>query len=413
MFSARSLALLPLAVVLSASVGFAQSASRDWTQWRGPNRDGSATTLAVPKAWPEQLSMKWKVEVGIGYSTPIVVGNRVYQFSRRAENEVLAAFDADTGKELWQASYAAPYDLVKAAANHGMGPKSTPAFANGKVFTLGISGILSAFDANSGKLLWQKPAPTVGPTFGTSTSPLVDGNQLIVHVGGNNQGALSSFDMNTGDVKWHWDGDGPGYGSGVIATLAGARQLVTFTQQNIVGIDVSNGQLLWQRPFKTPPVVNSASPLIYGETVIMAGQEQGIHAFKVVKQGAQYATEDVWRNADLWYHLSNSVLIGDTIFGLSPQNRGQFFFLDAKTGKVLWNGEGRAADNAAIAKNGDLLLILEADGELVVAKSTPQTGLEPERRYKLSEAATWAAPSFSGNRVFVKDLTALALWTIN
>lgn len=413
MFAARSVALLPVAFVLTVSTGLAQTASRDWTQWRGPNRDGTASTLAMPKAWPEQLSMKWKVEVGIGYSTPIVVGNRVYQFSRRAENEVLAAFDADTGKEVWQASYAAPYDLVKAAANHGMGPKSTPAYANGKIFTLGISGILSAFDATSGKVLWQKPAPAVGPTFGTSTSPLVDGNLLIVHVGGNNNGALTAFDMNTGEAKWRWDGDGPGYGSGVIATLAGTRQLVSFTQQNIVGVDVSNGQLLWQRPFKTPPIVNSASPLIHGETVILAGQEQGIHAFKVVKQGSQFTTEDVWRNPDLWYHLSNSVLVGDTLFGLSPQNRGQFFFLDVKTGKVLWSGEGRAADNAAIMKNGDTLLVLEADGELVVAKATAQTGLEPERRYKLSEAATWAQPAFSGNRVFVKDLTALALWTIN
>lgn len=411
MTAARSAVLLPVVLAVTTSMAFAQS--RDWTQWRGPNRDGSASTLVVPKAWPEQLAMKWKVEVGIGYSTPIVVGNRVYQFSRRAENEVLAAFDAESGKEVWQASYPAPYNLVKAAANHGMGPKSTPVFANGKIFTLGISGILSAFDANGGKLVWQKPAPEVGPTFGTSTSPLVDGNLLIVHVGGNNNGALTAFDLNTGDAKWTWTGDGPGYGSGVIATLGGTRQVVTFTQQNVVGVDISNGQLLWQRPFKTPPVVNSVTPLIHGQNVIVAGQEQGIHCFKVTKQGAQFTTENVWHNPDLWYHLSNSVLVGDTLFGLSPQNRGQFFFLDATSGKVVWSGEGRAADNAAILKNGDLLLILEADGELVVARSTPQAGLEPERRYKLSEAATWAAPSVSGNRVFVKDLTSLALWTIN
>jgi outer membrane protein assembly factor BamB len=394
------------------SIPSAQTPSRDWPQWRGPNRDGTAPALTIPKAWPEALTQKWKAEVGIGYSTPVLVGNRVYMFSRRDENEVLAAFDADSGKELWQTSYAAPYTLVKAAARHGLGPKSTPAFANGKLFTIGISGILSAFDAASGKQLWQKPAPAVGPTFSTSTSPIVDRGLLVVHVGGNNQGALTAFDLNTGTSKWQWTGDGPGYSSPMAMEIGGVRQIVTFTQQNLVGVAAETGELLWSRPYRTPPVVNSFTPIIYGDTIIVSGQEQGTQAFRPVKQQDKWTLETVWENDTTWMHLSTGVLLRDTVFGFSPQNRGQFFYMDAKTGKMIWTGEPRAAEHASILKSGNLLLILEDDGELVVADGANTSQLTPIRRYKVAEQPTWAQPAVSGNRIFVKDLTSLALWTV-
>src|SRR5262245_7081970 len=109
----------------------AQRPTADWPQWRGPNRDGSAPSFTAPKTWPESMTQRWKVEVGLGYSTPVVVGNRVYAFTRRDDNEYLTALDAASGKQVWEAHYAAPYMLVKAAAAHGMGPKATPTFSNG------------------------------------------------------------------------------------------------------------------------------------------------------------------------------------------------------------------------------------------------------------------------------------------
>ena len=116
----------------------AQRASNDWNQWRGPNRDGSAPAPSDPKAWPEKLTQKWKVEVGSGYATPLVVGNRIYQFSRQGEREVMTALDVDTGKMLWQTGHDAPFTMHSAAATHGPGPKSTPAFANGRLFSIGM-----------------------------------------------------------------------------------------------------------------------------------------------------------------------------------------------------------------------------------------------------------------------------------
>ncbi len=160
--------------------------------------------------WPQNLSLKWKVEVGAGYATPILIGNRVYTHTRQGENEVMMALDAETGKTVWQTPYAAPYKMNPATKNHGQGPKSTPLFADGRLYTLGISGIVSAFNAADGKLLWQKPAPPVDPLYGTAMSPVFDRGSVIFHVGGQDNGALTAFDAATGNVRWAWAGDGPG-----------------------------------------------------------------------------------------------------------------------------------------------------------------------------------------------------------
>jgi outer membrane protein assembly factor BamB len=355
--------------------------------------------------------MRWKVEVGEGYATPIVVGNRVYTHTRQGANEVMSALDSASGKVVWQTNYAAPYKMNPATKNHGQGPKSTPLFLDGKLYTLGISGIVSAFDAGSGKLLWQKPAPPVDPMYGTATSPIAERGLVIVHVGGHNQGALTAFDANTGDVKWSWTGDGPAYASPIVVELAGVRQIVSVTQENVVGLLPASGELLWKRPYVSKFSANSVSPILYGDTIIVSEQEKGISAFRVTRKNNQWSTENVWESRDVSMGLSNGVLVRDTLFGLSIRNRGQYFAVDAKSGKVLWLGEGREAENTAVVKAGDLLFLLNDDGELVVAKSSPG-GIEPLKRYTVAASATWAQPSISGNRIFVKDVSTVALWTI-
>ena len=251
----------------------AQNAGSDWPQWRGPRRDGTLTGFTEPKAWPDTLTQRWKITVGEGYSTPILVGNRVYQFSRQGENEVLRAIDADTGKIIWERPYAAAFQMNNSTSRHGPGPKSTPAFAGGRLFTLGMTGRVTAFDAASGKELWQKPGGPVQPSFHTAMSPIVDGGMMILHVGGNNDGALTAFDPATGAVKWTWTGDGPAYGSPIIADIGGTRQVIVFSQRNLVGVSAADGQLLWSVPFEARSTTNSITPLVYGgNTIIVAGQ---------------------------------------------------------------------------------------------------------------------------------------------
>src|SRR5882672_2424158 len=216
-------ALVTLVTMTTMTSG--QQPPADWPQWRGPNRD-AAGSLAVPATWPDQLTQKWKVTVGLGYATPLVVGNRIYMFSRQGADEVMTALDPTSGMTVWQTKYAAPITMHSAAVRHGDGPKSTPAFANGRLYSIGTGGIVTSFDVATGRQVWQKPGAAAQPMFTNNAfSPIVDRGMVIIHIGGHNQGALTAFDANTGDVKWQWTGDGPGYGSPIIADLGGAHQI--------------------------------------------------------------------------------------------------------------------------------------------------------------------------------------------
>jgi outer membrane protein assembly factor BamB len=395
---------------LATSVSFAQMRTSDWPQWRGPNRDGAIASFTPPKAWPDALTRKWKVDVGIGYASPILVGNRVYMFSRRGDNETLAALDADTGKEIWATGYAAPFTVNSAAARHQKGPKSTPTFAGGSIYTLGMTGVVSAFNAADGKRRWQTAAPPVEPLYHTAMSPLVDRGFVIVHVGGHNQGALTAFDPTTGAVKWRWTGDGPSYSSPIAADLGGVRQVIVLTQENVVGVAEATGELLWKRPFSTEYTQNVITPIVYGDTIVISGLEKGVTAFKPIKRGAQWTTENVWETREVGLYMTNGVIVRDRLFGLSHRNSGQFFALDAKSGKTIWTSPPRQASNAAILFAGDVLFMLKDDGELLVADATAAS-FAPVKRYTVADSATWAQPTIAGNRMFVKDTASLALWT--
>ena len=182
--SRTTLALVLTLAVCALAPAAAQRPGTDWPQWRGAAREGAAA-FTPPASWPERLTQRWKVEVGLGYSAPIIAGDRVFAFSRQDDNEVMRALDAATGKTIWETKYAAVYKPNPAATRtHGTGPKSTPTFADGRLHTLGMSGTVSAFDAASGKLLWQKPSPPLEPLYHTAMSPVVDRGLVIVHVGG-------------------------------------------------------------------------------------------------------------------------------------------------------------------------------------------------------------------------------------
>jgi outer membrane protein assembly factor BamB len=371
------------------------------------------TAFVEPSVWPDKLTQRWKIEVGAGYATPIVVGNRVFIFSRQRDDEVMRAVDAATGTIVWETSYPAPFTMNPATARHGPGPKSTPTYADGRLFTLGISSIVTAFDAATGKILWQKPKGPTEPMFHTAQSALVDRGVVILHVGGDKEGALTAFDPATGAVRWTWDGDAPAYGSPIVAEISGTRQVITFSRDNLVGVNAANGRLLWRTPFQARAVTNSITPLVYnGNTVIVSGQGKPLTAYTISKRNDQWSADLAWENQGLSLSFSNAVLVGDAVFSLSAMRSGQFFWADAKTGKTLWTSNPRQADNAAIVRAGNVLLVLKDDGELIVARSSPGA-FEALRTYTVATSATWSAPALSGKRIFVKDLSTVALWTFD
>jgi outer membrane protein assembly factor BamB len=397
-------------------LGAGTASAQDWPQWRGPNRDGAVAGFPERTAWPATLPSAWKVKVGIGHSSPVAVGPVVYVFSREGEEEALSSFDLATGKRLWRQAYAAPYTMNPAATSHGKGPKSTPVVSGGRVFTLGISGVLSSFDAATGKLVWRKDFSAehkqTSPLYGAAMSPAVDGGLLIAHVGGPDDGALTAFDAATGAPRWSWKGDGPGYASPVIADIGGRRQVVTQTQSYVVGLSADKGELLWKVPFKTAYDQNAVTPLVEGGTVIYSGLDNGVHAVHVVKKGTAWAAEPGWDTSEVSMYLSSPVADGDRLYGFSHKKKGQFFALDARTGQVLWLSEGRQGDNAAVVVAGPVLFLLTSDGNLTVARKDAKSW-SPLRTYTVADSPTWAHPVVTAKGILVKDAESLAFWRLD
>jgi outer membrane protein assembly factor BamB len=386
----------------------AQGNPRDYPQWRGQGRDGSASGFVEPARWPEALTRRWRVEVGEGYASPLVVGNIVYVFSRSDGREVLSALDADTGARLWQSGYPLAYAPSSPTAAHGSGPKATPLFLDGTIVTLGVSGVVAAFDAQKGTLLWRTPEPGEAPFFSAASSPVGEGRFAITHPG--SYGPLTAFELSSGKVAWTTGSDAF-FMAPTVVTLQNVRQVVSVTQTAVVGVAPEDGRLLWEFPW-TGGRSGGIMPVAFGDTIIVSATTAGIVAINARNRNGRWQVEKAWETVAAEMYISHPVLIGDTLFGFSRRAGGQLFALDARDGRVLWSGEPRFATNVAFAKAGDLLFVLKDDAELMIARAS-RSGVQPLKTYEVADSATWAQPVVSGQRLFVKDVSALTLWTFD
>ena len=221
----------------------------DWPQWRGPNRDNKVTGFTQPKSWPKELTQKWKVTVGLGDASPILVGDKVYVFTRQGGDEVTLCLDAAKGTELWRDKY--PTREVTGAAGRHPGPRSSPTAADGKVCTLGVAGVLSCLDADKGTVVWRKDSKE-WPNFYTSSSPMIVDGMCVAQLGTNREGELVAYDLASGDEKWKWSGDGVGYASPVLLSVGGTKQIVILTSQSVVGVGAADGKPPVASPIQDP-----------------------------------------------------------------------------------------------------------------------------------------------------------------
>jgi outer membrane protein assembly factor BamB len=374
--------------------------AQDWPQWRGRNRDNKVTGFTEPKTWPKELTQKWKVTVGGGDASPVLVGEKLYVFSRQGGEEVILCLDAGSSKELWKDKYAAQ-EATKPAGGIHAGPRSTPAVAEGKVCTLGVRGVVSCLEADTGKLVWRKDTKAF-PKFFTASSPIIVDGKCIVYVGG-----LTAFDLASGEAKWQWKGGGAPYGSPVLMTVDGTKQIVTPTDSSIVGIAVADGKLLWQVPFSAKYMNNT--PIVDGPTVIYAAQGTGTVALKIEKKGDGFDAKQLWKKSQASGQYNTPVLKNGLLFGLTPGLN--FYCMNAETGELLWTDTKKRGQCGTVIDAGSVLLALTSDRELVAFQPSNKSFMEVAH-YKVADTDTWAYPIIAGNRVFVKDQNSLALWTI-
>jgi outer membrane protein assembly factor BamB len=412
-----------IALVFSAmTFGLAALSAQDWPQWRGPSRNGAAPGFTPPATWPERPKQVWKVQVGEGHASPIVAGGRVFVFARAADKEVVSARDAATAKEIWRVAYDAPYTMNSAATSHGKGPKATPLYDRDRLYTFGIGGILSAWQAQDGRLLWRrdfkKDFPSTTPDFGVATSPIVVGDTVVVHAGGTGNGAILALDVASGATKWSWKGDGPAYASPIVADFAGTRQIVTQSQRHVVALAAADGRQLWEIPFATDYEQNSVTPIAAGDLLIYGGLNKPTTAVRPTFAGGKWTPVPVWQNPDVPMYMSSPVEAGGYLFGLTQRNRGQFYCLDVRSGKTMWTSKGREGENASLIiagtgpgkTSGSLVMSMTTDGVLVVLRGDAKA-FDVIKRYTLAESAVWAHPAVVGGGIIVKDVDSLTYWT--
>ena len=216
-----------------------------------------------------------------------------------------------------------------------------------------------------------------------------------------------AFDAATGAVKWSYDAGGPAYSSPVLLTAGGERQLVTFTQKELIGVSASTGALLWKLPAKTEYDTNCNTPVVYKDTFVVTLEGQGLVALRPTREGGKWAAREVWRNAENELYMNTPVVHGSTLYGLSMRKKGQFFALDAATGKTLWQGPGRMGENAAIVGVGGTLVALTNDAVLYVLPAGAAS-FAPSAQYTVANSQTWAHPVILGDQLLIKDETTLA-----
>lgn len=379
----------------------------DWPQWRGSNRDNHVVGFKAPSAWPKELTKKWKVEVGDGLASPALVGEKVFVFTRQGDEEVTLCLDAGSGKEVWKDEYEAVKVTGPAAGFKGpdkfTGPRSSPAVGDGKVCTFGVGGVVSCLNASDGKVAWRKDTKA-RPMFFTATSPVIEGGLCIVHTGERSRGQLTAYDLATGDEKWKWSGDAPSYGSPVVATLGGIKQVVEMSDKGLVGVALADGKELWQYALSTR--YQTGTPVIDKDVVICIGT-----AVAIEKKGDGLVAKMIWKG-QMPHQYNTPVLKDGRLYGLMGTGQTtKIYCQDAKTGKTLWEDTTSRGQCGYILDAGSVMVELSSDSNLVVFKPDAKDFTEVAK-YKVADTGTWASPILDGKRVFVKDRDSLILWTV-
>ncbi|MDX2150683.1 MAG: PQQ-binding-like beta-propeller repeat protein [Bryobacteraceae bacterium] len=397
-------------ILLAAAPLFAA----DWPQWRGPNRDGAVPAFQAPAAWPKELKLEWKAAAGEGYSAPVASGTRLFLHERDGDNEVVRALDIANGRVLWTDRYPAPFSKNPYARDMAKGPFSTPLAVGNRVFTLGGTAVLSAYDQATGKLLWRKDESKNIDTSklftGTAMSPLYEAGRVVVHLGDDRGGIVTAFDPATGKVAWEWKGDGPGYASPVAVTLAGTRQIVTLTDKSVISLDAATGTLLWKAPFPDEWNENIVTPIPLGDLIMVSGVRAGTKALKPMRKAAAWEVETVWQTKDVNFYMSSPILDSGVLYGLSARNKGQYVCLDAKSGKLLWATQGRSGNHAALINAGPNVLIWTTQGEIIVLKKNTAQ-YEEAARYTLAQSSSYAHPAIAGSRIVIRDANSIAVYS--
>lgn len=386
--------------VLALSLSVSNQTPQDWPQWRGPARDGRSLATGLLQQWPAGgPPLAWKAGgVGTGYSSMVSAGGRLYTLGARSGTEYVVAFDVASGTKLWEVQNGSLY-----SNDRGDGPRSTPTLDGDRLYVLGASGDLSCLESASGKRLWSvnllREFGGRNPRWGLSESPLVAGDRLLVNAGGPNA-SIVAFDKRKGSVLWRSQSDEAGYSSAVLHTVGGVQQAIFFTGQRAVGVDVTDGRLLWEYAKVANRVANIATPIVSDNRVFLSSDYgTGAALLRLQPQGDGVAAEEVYFTREMRNHHASSVLVDDHLYGFSSAILTALRFGD---GQMVWRD--RSVGKGSIAYADGRLYLYSENGVVGLAEASP-TGYSEKGRFTIQQGSlpTWSHPIIAGGRLYLRD----------
>lgn len=385
---------------------------QDWSQWRGPKRDG---TFAGPK-WPGKLEGRvkqlWRIELGPSYASPVITTDRVFTVETyKQKKEIVRAIDRATGKQIWETVWDGAMSVPFFAAKNGSWVRSTPAYDGKCIYVAGMRDVLVCLDAQTGSQKWRvdftERYKTPLPSFGFVCSPLIDGDALYVQAGA----SVVKLNKETGSTIWRSLNDGGGmngsaFSSPVIGTLAGVKQLIVQGRSDLAGLDLASGKVLWKQAVKSFRGMNILTPTVYAGAVLTSTYGGRTQLWKVTSANSKLSPSQVWDNR-LQGYMSSPIVIGDHAY-IHLRNQ-RFACVDLNSGEISWSTERRFGQYWSMIKQDDKMLVLDQNGTLLLIKASGEKfNLLDE--IKVSEKSTWAHIAMSGKHIAIREHMALTLY---
>lgn len=385
------------------------AASSYWTDFRGPERDGHYREQPIRTDWSTALTPVWKQPVGGGYASFVVAGDRAFTIEQRGSQEVVAAYDVATGRELWTNAWSA----VFRESMGGDGPRATPTWHGGRIFALGGAGELRCLDAATGTVIWRTnilddAAGAGNLQWGMAAAPLVVDDTVVVLPGGRNGNSVVAYERATGRRAWSALDDTQSYSSPMLVTLGGVRQILVFSASRLMGLTPGRGELLWEFPWATQYGVNASQPLLLGNdrVFISTGYGSGAAAIELTQADGKFSVRELWRTNRMKNQFTSSLLHDGFIYGL---DESILACIDAATGELKWKG-GRYGYGQVMLANGHLIVLTEG-GNLALVRATPESHVEIAQ-FPALDGKTWNHPALSGGYLLVRNINEMAAFDL-
>lgn len=380
-----------------------------WTDFRGPLRDGHYRERPIRTDWPQGgLTPIWKQPIGGGYASFVIARGRAFTIEQRGPQEVVAAYDLATGRELWTNAWTAAFREFMG----GDGPRATPTWADGRVYALGAEGEFRCLEDATGRVVWRtnilQDSGAANLQWGMAASPLIVDDTVVVLPGGGGDQSVVAYDRRTGKRAWSALADKQAYASSMLVTLAGVRQILVFTASRVIGITPDRGELLWEYPWTTQFDVNASQPLVIGDNrvFVSTGYGTGAAVVEIVAGGNGLSAREVWRNIRMKNQFTSSVLHEGFIYGL---DESILACIDAATGELKWKG-GRYGYGQVLLASGHLIILTE-QGDLALVRATPDRH-EEIARFPMLDGKTWNHPAMADGYLLIRNISEMAAFDL-